>query len=111
MKILCSCGHGRHSIEFYEPGHPNHGEIICHEVEKDGCCRKIVPSHLIPTNFRKEQLFVNWPKEGYECCDANGVTITVYTLTQQRGYSNRNGTWTMPKSEDSIDSLSSIANY
>jgi hypothetical protein len=87
--LYCSCGHG---------SGPNH------ILSEGNCCRKKATGNLIPTNFRKEKWF-DW-KEPYDVCDVNGYSITVFTLKQQRGYSQHsNGDWSLPKSEESITSL------
>ncbi len=78
-KLLCSCGGGNG---------------VNHILGKGKCYRKEATGNLIPTNFRKEK---------YDCCDVKGITITVFTLTQQRGYTQHpDGRWSLPKSEESI---------
>lgn len=96
-KLLCSCGFG------------GGGGGSNHTISENGCCRKEAFGNLIPTNFRKERLFQSWPEDGFNVCDIDGETITMTTLIQQRGYhSHDNDRWSLPKDEESIDSLSSI---
>lgn len=88
--LYCSCGYG---------DGPNH------ILGEGKCCRKEATGNLIPTNFRKVKLIESW-KEPYDCCDVNGYTITMYTLTGQRGYHQHpDGRWSLPKSEESHNSL------
>lgn len=86
-KLYCSCGYGEGSN---------------HTLGEGKCCRKEATGKLIPKNFRKESIH----KEPIEVCDVRDSTITVYTLKQQRGYSyHGDDRWSLPKSEDSINSL------
>ena len=72
---------------------------------------KLATGNLVPTNFRMEV----WTHHAgtkhettflTEVCDVNGYTITKYTLTDQRGYNqNEDGSWSLPKSEESINSI------
>lgn len=92
-QILCGCGHGPKT--HYAPGLDDRPRM--HVVEEGTCCRKIATGNLVPTNFRTEN--------GVEVCDVNGYTITQYTLRYQRSYANKGDVWTLPKSEDSTNSL------
>ena len=89
MIKLCSCGCGYGAY---------------HTLGEGECFRKEATGNLIPTNFRKEKWFDSW-KEAYDVCDVNGHSITVWTLINQRGYSERDGIWSLPKTEDSIISI------
>lgn len=100
-QILCGCGHGT-------PTHPFEGldGLRVHVVGEGSCCRKIATGDLIPTNFRLELWKHQNGKSGIvEVCTVNGYTITEWTLKNQRGYDNAHGVWTLPKSEDSINSI------
>lgn len=80
---FCSCGCG---------DGPNH------ELGAGNCFRKRAEGSLIPSAFHKHN--------GVWFCVVNDYTITVYTLTHQRMYSlHSNGNWSLPKSEESINSL------
>ena len=79
----CSCG--------YSDG-------INHILGKSNCSRKLATGNLIPKNFRT----IN----GVYCCDIKDYTITVYTLKNQRLYSQlSDGNWSIPKDEESTNSL------
>lgn len=81
--ITCSCGGG-------EGSH--------HLISFGNCFRKMATGDLIPTNFRIEN--------GVNVCDVRGYTITEYTLLSQRLYAQHpDGQWSLPKSEDSINSI------
>jgi len=87
-KLRCSCG---------GDSHPHH------ILGKNGCYRKKATGKLIPTNFRKEKIISHEP---IDVCDVNGYTITVFTLKNQRLYSQHsNGEWSLPKDESSTISL------
>jgi len=84
-QLTCSCG----------------GEGPNHILGEGKCFRKLATGNLIPKNFRK----VN----GIEMCDVNDDTITVYTLKQQRMYSQyETGEWSLLKDESSTNSLEVI---
>jgi hypothetical protein len=82
-KSTCSCGGG---------------DGVDHPLGEGRCLRKIVPQHLLPTNFRKEN--------GIDVCTVNGYTITEYTLRFQRLYAqDTDGVWSMPKDEETTISI------
>jgi len=88
LKYTCSCGCG------YGPDHP---------LSEGKCYRKLATEDLIPINFRQKKNRFN---KYIDVCDVNGQTITVYTLKHQRMYAqNKDGTWTLPKDESSLNSL------
>ena len=95
----CGCGYG--------------SEGIClHEVSTGECCRKIVSKEREPHSFGTERLVPSIHAVPIECCTVDGQRITVYTLKYQRGYhQHESGRWSMPKDEESIDSLSSTGHY
>lgn len=74
------------------------GDKFPHIISEGGCYRKVATGSLIPTNFRVE--------DGVAVCTVNGNTITEFTLFNQRLYHNHpDGSWTLPKSEESIISI------
>lgn len=90
-KLTCGCGYGKGTN---------------HILGEGNCCRKEATGKLLPRNFRNERLIPDIHKEPIEVCDVKDNTISVYTLKNQRNYSyHGNGRWSLPKSEDSINSL------
>ena len=99
--ILCGCGYG---IATHH--HLDSTEMRLHILGHSTCCRKLAVGKMIPTNFRKERLVPAIHKTAIDVCDVNNSTISVYTLTDQRMYSQHQcGAWSLPKSEDSVNSL------
>lgn len=82
-ELTCTCG----------------GDTKPHNIGDEKCYRKIATGDLIPTNFRTDD-------RGYQVCDVRGHTITQYTLTNQRSYyRHEDGRWSLPKNEDSVNSM------
>lgn len=89
-KLICSCGGA---------------EEKNHTLGEGNCFRKEATGKLIPINFRKEPL-LHAHSRPVDVCDVNGYTITEYTLRNQRLYSEHpNGRWSLPKGEESTNSL------
>lgn len=104
---MCGCGYGI-------PTHPykDMEGLRVHVLGEGTCCRVIATGKLIPKNFRlevwttlagtkHEKTFLT------EVCDVDDVTITKYTLTDQRGYNydKETDTWSHPKHKSSINSI------
>ena len=87
--IFCSCGGNALNVEF--------GTKAFHMLGVTGCLRKEATADLIPVHFRTEN--------GVKVCDVKGITITEYTLYNQRLYAFRGGVWSLPKDESSINSI------
>jgi len=99
--ILCGCGHGIATHPYQ-----NSPTLKMHVLGHGTCARKLATGKLIPSNFRKERLIPSVHLTPIMVCDVNNSTISVYTLTNQRLYSpHAGGFWSLPKSEDSINSL------
>jgi len=92
MKYTCSCGGG---------------DGPKHSLGEGKCFRMLATENLIPTNFRYISMSWKEPeRKDMEICDVNGHEVTVFDLKNSRMYSqNEDGTWTMPKSKESVKSL------
>lgn len=104
---MCGCGYETPTHKYKDMD-----GLRVHELGEGGCCRMIASGDLEPTNFRMEvwSSHIGTKHEKTfltEVCDVNGITITKYTLTDQRGYSYNEelGVWTLPKDKSSINSI------
>src|SRR5438105_2517646 len=106
-KIMCGCGHGIPAYSYKDLE-----GLRVHILGEGTCCRKIATGSLVPENFRMEVWTTLAGTEHEktfltEVCDVNGITITKFTLTNQRGYNlnEETGLWSLPKSEESVNSI------
>lgn len=106
-KLMCGCGYGIATHPFRELK-----GLRVHVLGEGSCCRMIAQGNLVPKNFRLEVWTHNIGTEHEttfltEVCDVDGITITKYTLTDQRNYSYSEefDVWTLPKSRESINSI------
>lgn len=106
-KPMCGCGYGIATHPF-----PGLEGLRVHVLGEGSCCRTQATGDLIPTNFRMEVWTHHAGTEHEktfltEVCDVNGITITKYTLTDQRGYNydEEFGFWSVPKNRESVNSI------